>query len=157
MSQAKYNITPEFEKWYYTEMYPFLGPFIIMTIFIILFNGFTLYLFYLARNTIKIPEKYVISMTCSDFFAGVANIFIGFQNFYIPALLDHNFCYILQPLGFVSYAVSLITLLVNTVDRYHCTAFPHHYRMKITPKIANGMYFIKISTRKKIRIIFFFV
>lgn len=137
---TKYTITPEFIRWYYGEMYPFIIPFITITIVILLFNGFTLYLFYMERKTTTIPEKYIISMTCGDFFVGITNIVAGLQAFYIPGILDPDICYGLNPFGYLRHTVSVLTLMITTIDRYHCIVFPHHYRNNITEKFANCKY-----------------
>lgn len=153
ISSTNYTITPEFEKLYYDVLYPYIVPLIFVTIIIVWLNGLILYIFFVDRKSIKTPEKYIISMTCGDFFIGMSNIIVGFQLFYIPAILDPYICYVLNPLGYLRHTISVVSLMITTIDRYHCTAFPHHYHTNVDSRKVNSKF---IESSLKVHLSFYF-
>uniref|UniRef100_A0A336LC26 CSON003215 protein n=1 Tax=Culicoides sonorensis TaxID=179676 RepID=A0A336LC26_CULSO len=115
----------------------FMALAILMSITIVLGNVIVLLLFYQERKSLKVAHRYIVSMAICDLLMGLLSV--PTQIFMLDQKITASSHHCPWIMGTITALVqtSLAVLVASSIDRYWAVKYPHHYRQKATPFVAN--------------------
>lgn len=115
-----------YQRW--TNLMPYFIYFGMLSITAILVNFFVLLLFFFERASIKTAHKYIISISINDLIKGICFAFITYVKTDFGLFNCPKHCVITSKMGIFMTFNTLSTILIATIDRYRCIAYPVHYK-----------------------------